>query len=143
MLLRELLAAKGSTVEVVPPTAVLGEVVDRLAEHRIGALVVTDADGHVIGIISERDVVRLLGEHGTDALARRVGDVMTSPVTTSTPDDDVVSLMSLMTDQRIRHVPVVQDGELIGIVSIGDVVKTRVEQLERDRKELLEYVSAR
>lgn len=143
MLLRELLAAKGSAVEVVPPTAVLGEVVDRLAELRIGALVVTDANRRVVGIVSERDVVRLLGEQGTDALARKVADVMTSPVTTSSPEDDVVSLMSLMTEQRIRHVPVVADGELLGIVSIGDVVKTRVEQLERDRKELLEYVSAR
>jgi CBS domain-containing protein len=143
VLVRDLLAAKGSAVEVVPPTAVLGEVVDRLAERRIGALVVTDPGGGVIGIVSERDVVRLLAAHGTGALARKVGDVMTAPVTTSTPDDDVVSLMSLMTDQRIRHVPVVDDGQLLGIVSIGDVVKTRVEQLERDRKELLEYVSAR
>jgi CBS domain-containing protein len=143
MKIRDVLQGKGAAVEVIGPDAPLREVVGRLAEHRIGALVITDEAGGVVGIVSERDVVRSLAADGTAALARPVREVMSTPVTTCTADDDVVALMSIMTDRRIRHVPVVGDGRLEGIVSIGDVVKSRVDQLEHDRKELLEYVSAR
>jgi CBS domain-containing protein len=143
MKIRDVLQAKGAAVEVIGPDAPLGEVVTRLAEHRIGALVVTDDAGGVTGIVSERDVVRSLADEGPDALDHPVRGVMSTPVTTCSADDDVVLLMSIMTDRRIRHVPVVDDGRLQGIVSIGDVVKSRVDQLEQDRKELLEYVSAR
>jgi CBS domain-containing protein len=143
MKIRDVLSGKGASVEVIDPDATLGQVVTRLAEHRIGALVVTDAASGVVGIVSERDVVRCCAERGADALGVGVGDVMSSPVVTCSPDDDVVSLMTLMTDRRIRHVPVLEDGRLAGIVSIGDVVKSRLDQLEADRRELLEYVSAR
>jgi CBS domain-containing protein len=143
MKIRDVLVVKGSSVEVVTPDATLREVVSSLAAHRIGALVVSGADGAVVGIVSERDVVRSLAADGHDALSRPVRDVMSTPVTTCSADDDVVALMSTMTDQRIRHVPVVDDGRLEGIVSIGDVVKSRLDQLEQDRRELLEYVSAR
>jgi CBS domain-containing protein len=143
MKIRDVLQAKGSAVEVIGPDAPLGEVVARLGEKRIGALVVTDDTGDVAGIVSERDVVRSLAADGADALSRPVREIMSTPVTTCSMDDDVVSLMSLMTDRRIRHVPVVDGARLAGIVSIGDVVKSRVDQLEQDRKELLEYVSAR
>lgn len=144
MKISDLLAVKGGVVEVVAPGASLADVARRLAQHRIGALVVPGDDGRVSGIVSERDVVRLLAADGERALARTVAEAMTSPVTTCHPDDDVSEIMATMTERRIRHVPVVDDrGRLVGLVSIGDVVKSRVDQLERDRKELLEYVSAR
>jgi CBS domain-containing protein len=143
MKIRELLATKGADVEVIAPGASMADVVTRLAGRGIGALVVSSGDRRVDGIISERDVVRVLADAGEAGLRRHVGDEMSAPVTTCTPDDEVTSLMALMTEQRIRHLPVVESGRLAGIVSIGDVVKSRVDQLERDRKELLEYVSAR
>jgi CBS domain-containing protein len=143
MKIRDLLADKGDAVEVIEVTATLADVVARLHRHAIGALVVTGDGGTVDGIISERDVVRVVATRGDRALGRRVGDEMSAPVTTCTPEDDVTSLMALMTERRIRHLPVVEAGRLVGIVSIGDVVKSRVDQLERDRKELLEYVGAR
>jgi CBS domain-containing protein len=141
--IRDLLAAKGDAVEVTALDATIADVVDRLTRLGIGALVVTGTTGTVDGIISERDVVRVVAAHGDGALARLVKDEMSSPVTTCSPDDEMTTLMSLMTERRIRHLPVVEVGRLVGIVSIGDVVKSRVDQLERDRRELLEYVSAR
>jgi CBS domain-containing protein len=143
MKISDLLAEKGDSVEVISPTETIASAVRRLTERGIGALVVSHGDGTVDGIISERDVVRLLALEGEGALRRLVSDAMTTPVTTCKPTDEVMSLMSLLTERRIRHVPVVSDGRLVGIVSIGDVVKSRVDQLERDRKELLEYVSGR
>jgi CBS domain-containing protein len=143
MKISDLLADKGDSVEVISPTETIAGAVRRLTERGIGALIVSHGDGTVDGIISERDVVRLLALEGEQALGRLVRDAMTTPVTTCDPADEVISLMSLMTDRRIRHVPVVAGGRLVGIVSIGDVVKSRVDQLERDRKELLEYVSGR
>ncbi len=142
MKIRDVLAVKGSSVEVIAPDATLEQVVHRLGARRIGALVVTDGAA-VVGIVSERDVVRALADTGKGALDQPVRDVMSAPVTTCGPDDEVIALMSLMTEQRFRHVPVLDAGRLCGIVSIGDVVKSRLDQLERDRQELLEYVSAR
>jgi CBS domain-containing protein len=144
MKISDLLADKGDSVEVISPTETIASAVRRLTERGIGALVVSHGDRTVDGIISERDVVRLLALEGDAALGRLVRDAMTMPVTTCHPGDEVNSLMALMTDRRIRHLPVVDDdGRLAGIVSIGDVVKSRVDQLERDRKELMEYVSGR
>lgn len=143
MKISDLLAEKGDAVEVISPTETIGSAARRLTERGIGALVVSHGDGTVDGIISERDVVRVLALDGEGSLQRLVRDAMTTPVTTCDPGDDVLSLMSIMTERRIRHVPVVAEGRLAGIVSIGDVVKSRVDQLERDRKELLEYVSGR
>ncbi|HEY8080798.1 MAG TPA: CBS domain-containing protein [Acidimicrobiales bacterium] len=143
MKISDLLADKGDAVEVIDAAATIAEAVRRLTLHSIGALVVSNDARSVDGILSERDVVRLLARHGDAALHRVVADAMTTPVSTCRPSDEVVSLMSLMTERRIRHVPVVAAGRLVGIVSIGDVVKSRVDQLERDRKELLEYVSGR
>jgi CBS domain-containing protein len=141
--IRDLLATKGDAVEVTALDATIADVVAHLTRLGIGALVVTGTTGTVDGIISERDVVRVLATHGDGALTRLVKDEMSSPVTTCSPDDDVTTLMSLMTERRVRHLPVVEAGRLVGLVSIGDVVKSRVDQLERDRRELLEYVSAR
>ena len=111
---------------MIGPNESIASAVRGLTEHGIGALVVSHGDGAVDGIISERDVVRLLALEGEGALGRLVSDAMTTPVTTCDPADEVISLMSLMTDRRIRHVPVVADGRLVGIVSIGDVVKSRI-----------------
>jgi CBS domain-containing protein len=143
MKISDLLADKGDAVEVIDGAATIAEAVRRLALHSIGALVVSNDSKRVDGIFSERDVVRLMAAEGDGALACSVGDAMTTPVTTCRPSDEVISLMSLMTERRIRHVPVLAAGRLVGIVSIGDVVKSRVDQLERDRKELLEYVAGR
>ena len=143
MKLSDLLAEKGTAVEVIEPSATLAEVCARLSAHRIGALVVTSGSGPPIGIISERDVVRVLAEHGADGIAVTVREAMSSPVVCRSPADDVLDLMALMTTERIRHVPVLDRGALVGIVSIGDVVKSRLHELERDRRELLEYVTAR
>ncbi len=117
--------------------------VDELRAHRIGALVVSSDGEHIDGIVSERDIVRgLAGQLGA-LLEVPVGSIMTTTVFTCSPDDEVESVMAVMTERRIRHVPVVRDGRLCGIISIGDVVKSRFDELEKDRKELVEYINAR
>jgi CBS domain-containing protein len=138
-----LLEQKGSTVVTIPKEATVAEAVQALERHGIGALVVSDDGSHIDGILSERDVVRALGHHGGDLLDHPVHTIMTPNVVTCAPDHDVESLMSAMTDNRVRHVPVVVDGKLTGLVSIGDVVKSRIGELEKDRKELEEYITAR
>lgn len=143
MRIADILAAKGSDVATVRPKATVADAVAELGRRSIGALVVS-ADGvHVDGIVSERDIVRRLGDDCEGLLARRVDTVMSAPVHTCGPQDDVESVMSTMTDQRVRHVPVVRDGQLVGIVSIGDVVKSRIEELQQERKLLVDYISAR
>jgi len=143
MLVSNLLEQKGDGVATVPSTASVATVVAELARHGVGALVVS-SDGETIdGIVSERDIVRRLSELRMALLSEPVSSIISTAVRTCTPEDDVATIMSLMTDQRIRHVPVVEDGKLCGIVSIGDVVKSRIGELERDRSELLEYITAR
>ena len=142
MLVSTILEAKGSEVATILETDTIGQAVADLARHRVGALVVSPGDGTIGGIISERDVVRCLNED-RDLLDRPVSSVMSRTVHRCTRDDTVVSVMSLMTRERIRHVPVVQDGVLCGIISIGDVVKHRIVELEKDRDELMEYITAR
>jgi CBS domain-containing protein len=139
----DLLAGKGATVATVTSHTLVGDVVAELARHRVGALVVSPDGRHIEGIVSERDIVRHLSEVRSDLLDDPVSTIMSTEVSTCRPDDDVESIMELMTEKRIRHVPVVADGELVGIVSIGDVVKSRIGELEKDRNELLEYISAR
>ena len=143
MKVSNLLAHKGSEVATISQERTVGDAVSMLKERRIGALVVSAASSPYAGILSERDIVRALADHGTDVLGLVVADLMTSDVTTCGPDTTVTDLMGLMTDRRIRHVPVVSEGGLVGMVSIGDVVKARFDELEGEKKELLEYVSAR
>jgi CBS domain-containing protein len=138
-----LLAAKGTSVATITRESTVAHAVAELARHRIGALVVSPDGAHIEGIISERDIVRALGDRLATLLEDPVSSIMTSVVATASPDDEVDSLMKTMTDRRIRHVPVVIDGVLAGIVSIGDVVKSRIDELEKDRKELVEYITAR
>jgi len=143
MLVSVILEAKGDAVATVQRTATVGDAVADLVRHRVGALVVSPGDGTIEGIVSERDVVRCLSDLRGDALAQPVSTVMSSTVHLCSPDDTVDSIMNLMTTQRIRHVPVVRDGRLAGIISIGDVVKSRIGELEKDRNELIEYITAR
>jgi CBS domain-containing protein len=138
-----LLENKGSAVATIRGDATVADAVDELSRHRVGALVVS-ADGQTIdGIVSERDVVRTLSARGESVLQELVSSIMSSTVHTCTPDDDTESLMRIMTERRIRHVPVVDGGRLSGIVSIGDVVKDRIEELEKNKTELIEYITAR
>lgn len=136
----DVLRRKGDLVVTVRPDESVADLVSRLAEHRVGALVVS-ADGRTVaGIVSERDVVRRLGAVGPAVLAEPVAAIMTAEVKTCGLHDDVEHLMRLMTDQRVRHIPVVVDGALQGIVSIGDVVKHRIDELQVERDQLVGYL---
>jgi len=141
MNVQSILGVKGADVSTIGQHASLAEAADQLREFGVGALVVS-ADGSTIeGIVSERDVVRALTAHGAGALSRTVGSVMSTDVVTCRSDDSVEHLMGLMTDRRIRHVPVVgDDGAMTGIVSIGDVVKGRLGQLENENQALNDYI---
>ncbi len=140
MRITDVLRRKGDLVVTITPDDTVRALLDALAEHKVGALVVTTADGSVEGIVSERDVVRHLQARGEAVLGQPVGSIMTSPVHTAMPDATVDELMVLMTEQRIRHVPVVVDGRLTGIVSIGEVVKHRIEELQNERDQLTAYI---
>ncbi|OZM74487.1 histidine kinase [Amycolatopsis antarctica] len=140
MRIADVLRTKGATVATVGRESSVTELLGQLAERNVGALVVAGENG-VEGIVSERDVVRGLHEHGPALLSRRVADIMTTDVTTCTPEDSVDDLSALMTQRRIRHVPVLVDGTLAGIVSIGDVVKTRLGELEESREQLEAYIA--
>ena len=136
-----LLRSKGDAVVTVSATDTVAEVVATLAEHRIGALVVSDDGSRVDGIVSERDVVRALAADGADLLGHEVATIMTREVFTCGMQTTVDELSSSMTERRIRHVPVVVDEALVGIVSIGDVVKDRIRDLEAETQTLHEYIS--
>jgi len=142
MRIREILRSKGGTVATVQPAASVRDVLAVLAEKNIGALVVSEDGSAIAGIVSERDVVRRLHESGTDVLDAPVSSIMTADVQTCSEDDDISSLRRTMTDHRIRHLPVVRDGALIGIVSIGDVVKSAISELESEREHLVEYLQS-
>jgi CBS domain-containing protein len=143
MLVSNLLEVKGTEVATIDREATVGTAVADLARHRIGALVVSP-DGSIIdGIVSERDIVRRLSELHNDLLDETVASIMSTSVEVCAPGDDVETIMNLMTEHRIRHVPVVDDSGLCGIISIGDVVKNRIHELEKDRNELMEYITAR
>jgi CBS domain-containing protein len=140
MIVKSILSAKGSDVATIAPTATLAEATKVLAQHKIGALVVTGAGGRITGIISERDIVRALAQHGGAALQLLLTDVMTRRVVTCSPGDSVSVLMELMTAGKFRHLPVTDDGQLIGIISIGDVVKYRLTELQFEQDALRDYI---
>jgi CBS domain-containing protein len=143
MQISELLTSKGTAIFTVRPDVEVRDVIEELSRRNIGAVVVS-ADGTSIdGIASERDVVRALDRHGAGILERPVREIMSSDVQVCSPKDTVDSLMSTMTNHRIRHLPVVEHGALVGIVSIGDVVKSRLGELEEDRDALVNYIGAR
>ena len=141
MRIADLIARKGSAVLTVPPDAPVSNLLEVLAERNVGAAVVCEGD-RLAGIVSERDVVRHLHRRGGGLLDAPVSEIMTTVVATCRFEDDVQTLSRTMTERRIRHIPVVDDqGRLTGIVSIGDVVKTRIDQLEEHRDQLEAYIS--
>ena len=135
-----ILASKGSAVATIAPQASVADAADQLRRHGIGALVVSNDGRSIDGIISERDIVLRLAEAGGDVLGQPVSAVMPAEVQTCTMDDTCDELMRVMTEQRTRHLPVVADGGLAGIVSIGDVVKRRVTELEDETRHLHDYI---
>jgi CBS domain-containing protein len=140
MSVKAILDRKGFDVVTIEPGATLGQAVRLLAERKIGAVVVTGIGRSVSGILSERDVVRAIGERGADILAEPVASLMTRKVVTCGVHDTVADLMEKMTDGKFRHVPVVDKGKLVAIVSIGDVVKHRIEEAERESRALRDYI---
>lgn len=141
MRIADLLRHKGSDVATAAPGLSVSGLLEDLARHNIGAMVVVDDTGTLVGIVSERDVVRRLNERGADLLHAPVSEIMTSEVVTCGPGEAVDTLAAIMTDRRIRHMPVVEDGRLVGLVSIGDVVRSRIEQLESHSEQLESYIA--
>jgi CBS domain-containing protein len=140
MTVKTILSAKGSDVTTIEPTATLESGIGILAERGIGALVVLGADDRVIGILSERDIVRALAERGAGVLTEPLARVMTRTESTCTQSETVKSIMKQMTAGKFRHVPVVEQERLVGIVSIGDVVKHRLTEMERESEALHDYI---
>jgi CBS domain-containing protein len=140
MRISDVLRRKGSDVATTGRTTTVDQLVATLGERNIGAAVVID-DGKVVGIVSERDVVRRLRDLGAGLLSATVEQIMTANVFSCSPDDTVDELAEVMTERRIRHVPVLQGDELVGIVSIGDVVKSRIGELVTDREQLESYIA--
>ena len=140
MNVKTILAAKGGDIFTIEPSADLATASRLLCAHRIGAVLIRGAGGRLAGILSERDIVRALSEHGAGALTLPVSQVMTRNVATCAEDDSIASIMERMTEGKFRHMPVLANGELIGLVSIGDVVKQRVEEIERESEALRDYI---
>jgi CBS domain-containing protein len=140
MTVNDILSQKGNQVLTIEPTATLAAAAQMLAQRRIGALVVTGADDRIVGIISERDIVRVLGENGTAVLGAPLAEAMTRKVVTCARNETIAEIMERMTGGKFRHVPVVEQGRLVGIVSIGDVVKARLGELEYEQDALREYI---
>jgi CBS domain-containing protein len=135
-----ILASKGREVVTIAPSASLASAVGLLVEKRIGAVLILGADRRVVGILSERDVVRALAERGAGALEEPVSQTMTRKVSTCNENESVFNIMERMTDGKSRHVPVVDQGQLVGIVSIGDVVKHRLNEMERESTAMHDYI---
>ncbi|WNG95535.1 CBS domain-containing protein [Mycobacterium sp. ITM-2016-00318] len=140
MRIADVLRTKGGTVATITPETSVSGLLNELALHNIGAMVVVSTDG-VVGIVSERDVVRKLHERGGDLLRLPVSEIMTTMVATCTPADTVDHLSALMTNKRVRHIPVVENNRLVGIVSIGDIVKQRMQELESEQRALQDYIT--
>ena len=141
MTIASVLRDKGNAVQTIASDATLYEAVQRLGEKRIGALPVIDS-GRIVGIISERDVIYSLRDHGPEALGWKVAQAMSSPAITADSDTSVLSALALMTQRRIRHLPVVEAGQIRGIVSIGDLVKHRMERIEAEADAMRAYIQS-
>jgi CBS domain-containing protein len=142
MLVRDVLRRKGDKVATVPPETSVEGLVAKLVEHNVGALVVSSDGVTIDGIVSERDIARAMHTTGPGLLEQPVSSIMTVDVTVAAPDDSIERLMRQMTEHRIRHLPVVADGRLSGIISIGDVVKSRIDELETEREQLIGYIGS-
>ena len=142
MTVAKLLNRKGADVITIQPSTPLGEVIALLEEHGIGAVVAVDAGNRIAGILSERDIVRGLSRHGAEILSKPASAIMTKKVVTCSPRDRVIAVMTQMTDGKFRHVPVEEDGKLAGIISIGDVVKQRIAEIQLEKDALQDYIMA-
>jgi len=140
MNVQSILETKGRDVVSIAPTATLQSAVHRLAEHRIGALLVLGPDHRVVGIVSERDIVRVLAERGAAVLSEPLSTVMTRTVVTCTRSDTIGDIMERMTTGKFRHVPVLDQDRVVGVVSIGDVVKLRLREMEDESSALRDYI---
>jgi CBS domain-containing protein len=140
MTVKAILSSKGSAVVTIAPAASLAEAAKLLSTHRIGAVIVTGPDARVIGVLSERDIVRALADRGAAALDLRVEQAMTRRVVTAGEADTVGDIMERMTTGKFRHIPVVESDRLVGVVSIGDVVKYRLEEMERESNAMRDYI---
>ena len=140
MTVSKILAAKGGDVITIEPTATLAAAAALLTRHRIGAAVIIGAGGRVAGILSERDIVRALAARGLGALEEPLSQSMTREVATCAPDDAIASIMERMTNGKFRHMPVVAGGRLAGIVSIGDIVKQRLGEIESESEAMRDYI---
>ena len=140
MRIADVLRNKGAAVATITSDTTVAELLAGLSEHNIGAMIVMDSDG-LVGIVSERDVVRRLNERGAGLLDLPVSEIMTTVVVTCSPADTIDDLTALMTENRVRHVPVIDQGRLSGIVSIGDVVKRRMEELKSEQEQLQTYIT--
>jgi CBS domain-containing protein len=141
MIVSMILEAKGRNVVTIGAKATIGEAVDELASRKIGAIVVVEGIDRIVGIISERDVVRAVAKKGTDVLSESVGSIMTREVMTCADSETINEVMTRMTRGRFRHLPVAKQGRLTGIISIGDVVKARIEEVEREAEEMRAYIA--
>jgi CBS domain-containing protein len=141
MLISDVLRVKGTQVITVVPDTTVRQLVAILAEHRIGAVVVSHDGTAVDGIVSERDVVQALARRGAAVMSAQVTEIYTAQVHTVTPQSPIEEVMVMMTERRVRHAPVVADGRLLGIVSIGDVVKIRLGELQAERTALTDYIT--
>ena len=141
MRISDVLRVKGTQVVTVTPDTTVRRLLAVLAEHRIGAVVVSHDGTTVDGIASERDIVRAFGERGAEVMSELVTAIYTAEVHTVTPETSLEDVMRMMTERRVRHAPVVVDGGLRGIVSIGDVVKDRIDELETERAHLTDYIT--
>lgn len=141
MRIQDVLRHKGNDVVTIAPDATIHDLLAELSAHGVGALVVSTDGRTVLGIVSERDVVRRLHDQGVELLDRPVSEIMTSTVHTCGPEDALHDIMRVMTERRVRHIPVVVDEQLSGLVSIGDIVRHRIEELEEERSQLEQYIS--
>ena len=141
MYVSNILKDKGGDIISLKAAEPVTAALKMMAENQIGAILVTDAEGVIAGILSERDIVRSAKELGETVFKKNVGDLMTTEVVTCSPKDPVAAIMGMMTSQRFRHVPVVEDGKLVGVISIGDVVKSRIEEAESEAEALRKYIS--
>ena len=141
MTVKAILSSKGHAVVTIEPAASLADAVKLLSERRIGAVIVTGSEGRVIGMLSERDIVRTLADHGTNALQRTVDQAMTRRVVTCAEAETVNTIMERMTNGKFRHVPVLEDDRLVGVISIGDVVKYRLGEMEAESSAMRDYIA--
>jgi CBS domain-containing protein len=142
MSVASILKVKGGEVVTASAEATVGEIAGLLGKHRIGAVLITAPGGAIEGIVSERDIVAGVATSGAEVLDRPAGEIMTRDVHVCDPDDSIYEIMNVMTEQRIRHLPVVVEGKLSGIVSIGDVVKQRIAEVEYEAEEMKRYISS-